>query len=281
MADLEKKAASVAAVLVLVWASFFGPVAGYARGDEFRARYTVSLVGFHIGEVAAAGSLGPAHYRINLTAKLTGVAAMVSNVKLALAASGAVRKGGLAPSTYATTSANSLGVRTVRILLDAGNVKAVDIFPPFEDDEGRVPVTEANKRNILDPATSLIMAVPAGESLVGPAACNRTIPVYDGYVRFDVALQYVGVRDVAVEGYAGPVAVCAARYTPVAGHKRDSRSTKFMAENKDIEAWLAPIPRAHMVAPIHVALMTLAGPAVIEAVEFSAGPADVTATSVR
>jgi hypothetical protein len=252
-----------------------------ACADEFRARYKVSLIGFPIGEAAAAGSLGPASYRIDLNAKLTGVAAMVANVKLALAATGAMRRGGVAPSTYATTSANSQGSRTVRMSLDAGNVKAVEIFPPFEDKEGRVPVTAANKRNILDPATALIMAVPEGQPLVGPAACNRTIPVYDGYVRFDVTLHYVGERHVAVEGYSGPVSVCAARYSPVAGHKRDSKSTKFMAENRDIEAWLAPIERAHVVVPFHVALMTLAGAAVIDAIQFSVEPSDLTAITTH
>jgi hypothetical protein len=252
-----------------------------ARADEFRARYTVSLIGFPIGEAAAAGSIGPASYRIDLNAKLTGVAAMVANVKLALAATGALRRGGVAPSTYATTSANSQGSRTVRMSLDAGNVKAVEIFPPFEDKEGRVPVTAANKRNILDPATALIMTVPEGQPLVGPAACNRTIPVYDGYVRFDVTLHFVDVRQVVVDGYSGPVSVCAARYTPVSGHKRDSKSTKFMAGNRDIEAWLAPIARAHVVVPFHIAMMTLAGTAVIDAVEFSVEPSDLTAITTH
>ena len=281
MTDFTGKACAPLLTLGLVWALVVGPGMASARADEFRARYTVSLIGFPIGEAAAAGSIGPASYRIDLNAKLTGVAAMVANVKLALAATGALRRGGVAPSTYATTSANSQGSRTVRMLLDAGNVKAVEIFPPFEDKEGRVPVTAANKRNILDPATALIMAVPEGQLLVGPAACNRTIPVYDGYVRFDVTLHYVGVRDVAVDGYSGPVSVCAARYTPVSGHKRDSKSTKFMAENTDIEAWLAPIARAHVVVPFHVAMMTLAGTAVIDAVEFSVEPSDVTAITTH
>ncbi len=75
----------------------------------------------------AAGSVGPGNYRINLNAKLTGLAALVSNVKLALAATGSLRKSGPAPSTYATTSANSIGSRTVRMSLDSGNVKAVEI----------------------------------------------------------------------------------------------------------------------------------------------------------
>ena len=281
MTDFKRKARAPVVTIGLVWALLAGPGMASARADEFRARYTVSLIGFPIGEAVAAGSLGPANYRIELSAKLTGVAAMVANVKLALTATGALRRSGVAPFTYATTSANSQGSRTVRMSLDAGNVKAVEIFPPFEDKEGRVPVTAANKRNILDPATALIMAVPEGQPLVGPAACNRTIPVYDGYVRFDVTLHYVGVRDVAVDGYSGPVSVCAARYTPVSGHKRDSKSTKFMAENRDIEAWLAPIARAHVVVPFHIAMMTLAGTAVIDAVEFSVEPSDLTAITTH
>jgi hypothetical protein len=279
MTDFKAKARAPFVTLGVIWALVVGSGMASTRADEFRARYTVSLIGLPIGEAAAAGSIGPASYRINLSAKLTGVAAMIANVKLALAATGALRRGGIAPSTYATTSANSQGSRTVRMSLDAGNVKAVEIFPPFEDKDGRVPVTAANKRNILDPATALIMAVPEGQPLVGPAACNRTIPVYDGYVRFDVTLHYVGTRHVAVEGYSGPVSVCAARYSPISGHKRDSKSTKFMAENTDIEAWLAPIERAHVVVPFHVALMTLAGTAVIDAIEFSVEPSDLTATT--
>jgi len=133
----------------------------------------------------------------------------------------------------------------------------------------------------VDPTSAMIMPVPEGEPLIGPAACNRTIPVYDGYVRFDITLHYIGVRDVSIEGYSGPVSVCAARYVPISGHKRDSKSTKFMSENRDIEAWLAPIERAHVVVPLHVALMTLAGAAVIDAVEFSVAPSGLTATSTH
>jgi Protein of unknown function (DUF3108) len=247
--------------------------------DEFRARYSVSLIGLPIGEVAAAGTFGPSNYRINLNAKLMGIAAVVSNLKLALASTGALRRDGVAPSTYATTSANSQGVRTVRMSLDAGNVKSVEIVPPFEDKPGRIPVSESHKRNIVDPTSALIMPVPEGEPLVGSAACNRTIPVFDGYVRFNVTLHYAGTRQVSVAGYSGPVSVCRARYTPIAGHARESKSTKFMAENKDIEAWLAPIPRAHVVVPLHVQLMTLAGNAEIDAEEFSVEPSGVAAVS--
>jgi len=279
MVDIKRKARAVCvATVVLV---FFGQGAVSVLADEFRARYTVSLIGLHIGEVAAAGILGSSSYRINLNAKLTGIAAVVSNLKLALASTGAVRSDGLAPSTYATTSTNSQGARTVRMSLAAGNVKSVEIVPPFEDKPGRIPVSESHKRNVLDPTSALVMFVPKSEPLIGPAACNRTIPVYDGYVRFNITLRYVETREVSVPGYSGPVSVCAVRYTPISGHSRDSKSTKFMAENRDIEAWLAPLPHAHVAVPLHVQLMTQAGAAEIDAVEFSVEPSGVTAATAH
>jgi hypothetical protein len=250
-----------------------------ATADVVRARYSVSLVGLHIGEAAAVGSLEPGKYRIDFNARLTGVAAMVADVKMALTSTGALRKGLVAPATYATTSGNSQETRTVRMSLDSGNVKAVDISPPWFDWDNRIPVTEANKRNVLDPTSAFIMAVPDGQPLVGPSACNRRIPVYDGFVRFDITLSYVATRNVSIGGYSGPVSVCAARYTPIAGQKRDSRSARFMAANRQIEAWLAPVQGAHVVVPIRVELMTLAGDALIEAVEFSVSPGDYSAAT--
>ena len=248
-----------------------------AGAETVKARYSVSLVGFHIGEARAEGWIKAANYKIDLNARLTGVASWVAHIKMALASSGLIHRSTILPSAYATTSASSRSVRTVRMSLQAGTVKAVEISPPFEDFEGRVPVTAANKRNVLDPMSALIMAVPRNEPLVGPPACNRTLPIYDGVVRFDVSMHYVGTRNVTVKGYSGPVSVCAVRYRPVAGHKIDSQSTKFMAENRDIEAWLAPIEPAHIVVPFRVALRTLAGLAEIQATELAIEPDNMTA----
>jgi hypothetical protein len=250
---------------------------GPASAEVMRARYAISLVGLHIGEAAAVGSLDPGKYRIDFNARLTGVAAMVADVKMALASSGLMRNGAILPASYATTSGDARETRTVRMALDGGNVKAVDISPPWLDTDNRIPVTEAHKRNILDPTSAFVMGVPEGQPLVGPSACNRRIPVYDGFVRFDITLMYTGTRSISIPGYSGPVSVCAARYTPIAGQKRDSRSARFMAANRQIEAWLAPVEGAHVVVPIRVELMTLAGNALIEAVEFSVDRSPVAA----
>lgn len=240
-----------------------------AAAETLKANYALSLMGLTIGNATAAANIDPAAYKVDLNVRLTGLAAMVNKTKGAATSSGSIANHSVLPAGYANTTANSNETRTVRMALSAGNVRAVDIQPPFYDMEARVPVTEAHKTAILDPVSALIMTVPEGQPLVGPAACNRTIPVYDGLVRFNVTLAYAGSKTVQGKGYSGPVSVCSVRYTPVAGYKLDSKSTKFMADNKSMEVWLAPIEAARVVAPYYISIGTATGTLVIKATDFS------------
>ena len=159
--------------------------------------------------------------------------------------------------------------RTIRMSLAANAVTGVDISPPFVDRPDRIPLTDKDTRGVVDPVGAFVVPAPAKGPLVGPASCDRTIPVFDGYTRFDVSLSYVGLREVSAKGYKGPVAVCAVRYVPIAGHRRDRPATKFMADNKDLEVWLAPIDGARVLVPFRVSVRTMIGMTVIEASEFS------------
>ena len=126
----------------------------------------------------------------------------------------------------------------------------------------------SDKRGVVDPVGAVILPAPASGPMLSPAACNRKVPIFDGYTRFDVDLSYVGERTVSAKGYDGPVAVCAARYVPISGHSRDRPATKFMADNKDLEVWLAPIASDHVLFPFRVSVRTMIGTTVVEAQEF-------------
>jgi hypothetical protein len=266
--------ASFAAAL-LAGVCLWGPV----QAENIRASYNVSIIGLPIGTATAAGAFEPQHYKIDIGVKLTGIAALVSSAKGAATASGAIGRAGVVPATYANTTANSYETRTIRMAMGGGAVRGLDIAPPFFDPIGRVPVTEANKHNVVDPVSALIMNVPAGQPLTGPAACDRTIPVFDGFARFDVRLSYVRTQDVQVKGYSGPVAVCAARYVPIAGHRPEAKATQFMADNRQMEAWLAPVERAHAVVPLRISIMTMAGMLLVEGTEFTILPTQAAGTN--
>lgn len=245
--------------------------AGHAEAETIKAHYALSLMGLSIGSAFASGVVEPQNYRVDITMRTTGLANLVNNTKGAATASGGLTPSGPSPASYANTTTNSDETRTVRMALASNAVRAVEVKPEPWDVDQRVPVSDGAKKRVVDPVSALIMSVPQGQDLSGPAACNRTIAVFDGVTRFDVALSYAGAHTAQTRGYAGPVAVCAARYTPIAGHRPDSRSTRYMAENRDMNVWLAPLPEAHVVVPIHIDIKTGAGDLVIEASEFQIG----------
>jgi len=246
-------------------------VASPCRAETLKAHFSLSLLGLSIGHASADGVIDARNYRIDISMRTTGLASLVNDTRGAATAAGVVSHEGLAPASYANTTSNTYETRTVRMALAGNSVRAVHVDPTPWDMPVRIPVTDSNKSHITDPVSALIMSVPASEPLVGPSACNRTIPVFDGVTRFDVTLSFVEMRNVETRGYSGQVSVCAARYRPIAGHRPDSVSTRFMAENNDITVWLAPLPMAHAVVPYRMALRTNVGMLVVEPAEFHLG----------
>ena len=240
-----------------------------ARAEMLHVTYSVSLVGLPIGVANLEANLTQSSYTVDANAKITGLAYLFSRARGASTGQGVIVDSRVVPTTFATIASNAIMTRTIRMSLAANVVTGVDISPPFDDKPDRVPLTERDKQGVVDPVGAVVVPVPAKGPLVGPASCDRKIPVFDGYTRFDIDLTYVGQRDVSAKGYKGPVAICAIRYVPIAGHRRDRPSTKFMADNKDLEVWLAPVASAHVLLPFRVSARTMMGMAVIEASEFN------------
>jgi len=243
-----------------------------ADAEMLHVTYSLSLVGLPIGVANLDANLTQSSYTIDAHAKITGLAYLFSRARGASSGQGAIVDSRVVPASFATIASNAIMTRTIRMSLSANTVTGVDITPPFDDKPDRVPLTDHDKQGVVDPIGAVIVPVPAKGPLIGPAACDRRIPVFDGYTRFDIDLTYVGERDVSTKGYSGPVAVCAIRYVPIAGHRRGRPSTKFMADNKDLEVWLAPVASAHVLLPFRVSARTMMGVAVIEASEFSLAP---------
>jgi Protein of unknown function (DUF3108) len=254
--------AAVGMMAGLVWAVG-------ARADVLHATYRVSLVGLPIGAVNLSADLTPTSYSIAGDAKVTGVAKLfVANAHGASAGKGAIVQGRVSPESFATIASSSNMTRTIRMTLAGNTVTGIDIAPPFQDKPDRVPLGPGDKHNVVDPVGAVVLPAPTSGSILSPGACNRTVAIFDGYTRFDVNLTYVGERRVSAKGYEGPVAICAARYVPISGHSRDRPATKFMADNKDLEVWLAPIASDHVLIPFRVSVRTMIGTTIIEAQEF-------------
>ncbi|MEM1318012.1 MAG: DUF3108 domain-containing protein, partial [Pseudomonadota bacterium] len=102
----------------------------------------------------------------------------------------------------------------------------------------------------------------------GPAACDRTIPLFDGRQRYDLALSFVRMEE--TEFGNGQAAVCRLRYRPIAGHRENRRTNRELAENPNIYVWLTQVSDQALVAPVRMELGLDFGKLAIQAVEWSA-----------
>lgn len=260
-------------------AALLAMTAPAARAASLDATYDVSLLGLSLGTASLSGGIEGGRYKLDIQARLTGLVGSFTGGRGSGAATGNLNGRRLSPATFAVSSASSSESRTVRMALDRHAVQAVEIEPPIDAKPDRVPLNDGHRRNVMDPISAFLMPVEGGRN-AGAAACNRTLPIFDGAARYDIKLSYAGTREVRLDGYSGPVSICQARYVPIAGHRALRPSTRFMAENKEITTWLAPVAGTGMMLPVRISVKTMIGTAVIEASSFRVDPG-VTSTATR
>jgi hypothetical protein len=185
---------------------------------------------------------------------------------------GLIKNSQLVPAVYSSSIRSGRRSEDVRIELNNGAVKGVSIVPPWPEPPGRVPVTEAHRRNVLDPMTGSLLRVSGTGDLMAPEVCRQHAPIFDGRMRYDLTLAYKRIEQVSVPGYAGPALVCAVYFAPLAGHVPDRAAIKYLIDQRDMETWLVPIAGTRVMVPIKVQVPTPLGLGVLQATQFNVAP---------
>lgn len=261
-------------VLAALAATALGSPSALARPKAAPATvtvdYGVNLAGIPIGTAQVSGSFEGTRYRMDVSARLTGLVGAVTGGMGSARASGLIATGPQ-PSAFSIATKTSNAGIAVRMALARGNVTLAEVTPPLVDTGDRVPVSAANKRGVVDPASALMMPAQSRGELTDPENCNRTLPVFDGATRFNVVLSYGETRNVEKPGYSGPVLVCNARYQAIAGHRPDRPGVQFMEQNRDMSVWLAPVEGTRVLLPVRISVKTTLGTNIIEATRWARG----------
>src|SRR5260370_18610499 len=159
------------------------------------------------------------------------------------------------------------------MVISGGTVKEFSAEPPSSPTPARVPGTDSHRRGVSDPMTAPLIRVPGSGDTVVPQACQRTLSIFDGRMRYDLQLAFKRIETVQSQaGYQGPVVVCAVHFLPIAGHVPDRYALRYIADLRDIETWLAPIAGTRIVAPYRVSVPTPIGVGVMQAIQFVSIP---------
>lgn len=244
------------------------PMPANAQG-RLDAKYEASLAGLPIGKGAWIVDVSEDQYSAAVSGATTGLMKSIGGGNGTGTAQGRITAGQFAPLSYVSTVNYGKKAEVIRIALGGGNVKDSTIEPQPPESPDRIPVTDVHRRNVLDPMTGALLKVAGTGDPVGPEACRKTLPVFDGRMRYDLRLEYKRMETVKAEkGYHGPVVVCAVYFTPIAGYVPDRVSIKYVAAQRNMEIWFAPIAGTRVLAPFRITIPTPLGTGMIEATEF-------------
>ena len=258
----------------------FVPAVG-AQG-KVDARYEVTLAGVPIGRGAWFIDISDNEYVAAANGKATGLLRVFASGEGTTAARGYVSKGQLIPSSYASSITTDRKTEELRITLAGGNVKDYTVDPPSPPHPDRIPITDAHRHGVTDPMTGSLARVAGTGDLISPEACNRTVAVFDGRMRYDLKLVYKRMDTVrADKGYEGPAVVCGLYFNPIAGYVPNRSAIKYLIAQRDMEAWLVPVAGTRVVVPFRVAIPTPLGMGVLEATQFVTQPQPQRASAAK
>jgi hypothetical protein len=264
-------------VLVLAIVGAIAPAAAQVR---LEARYSATIAGIPIGSGTWAIDINDTQYSAAVSGSTTGLLRAFTGGQGNATARGTLGAGRLLSSIYAATITSRKKADSIRITIANGNVKDFKVDPPADEDSERVPITEASQRGVLDPMTASLVRMPGSGDMLVPEACQRTLEVFDGRLRYDMQFAFKRMDRVrASKGYAGPVVVCAVYFTPVAGYIPSRASIKYLASQRDMEVWLAPIAGTRVLVPYRAQGPTPIGQAILEAHEFISMPVPTRASA--
>jgi hypothetical protein len=258
---------AVATILTAVFLADAGHIA--AAQGRLEAEYSASLAGIPIGRGTWIVDISEDEFSSAANGATAGLLRFFASGNGTGVTHGAISGGRPVPMSYAASLTTNNRIDDVRIAFAGGNVKDFTVEPPVGPNPERVPLTEADRRNVLDPMTSTLNFVGGGGDPLSPQACNRKTPVFDGRLRYDLSSEFKRVETVkAAKGYEGPVMVCAVYFTPISGYTPKSAIIKYLAAIRDAEAWIAPIAGTRVLVPFRFSLPTPVGVGVLQATQF-------------
>jgi hypothetical protein len=242
--------------------------AASAQG-KLDARYVVTLSGLPIGRGAWLIDIGEDYFTAAGSGATAGLLSVFASGEGQSAARGTISGGQLVASTYASRIVRGDKSDEVRMAISSGTVKELSVNPPTVPGPDRVPLTEAHRRGVSDPMTASLIRVPGSGDTLVPQACQRTLSIFDGRMRYDLQLVFKRLDRVTSErGYQGLAVVCAVNFSPIAGHVPERYAIKYLMQLRDIELWLAPIAGTRVMVAFRVIVPTPIGLGVMQATQF-------------
>jgi hypothetical protein len=229
---------------------------------QVSALYRLSFNGFDVGTYRFdAHFTGQAYSAIGKTdiSAFFGAFKWVGN----FSGSGFLENTGVRPSAFEMSYKSKKKATSVKIGFSGNAVSSVALVPTKRPSPEAVAIKPDNLKNVFDPMAAMIAVSDADAK----DACNRTLPVFDGKVRYDLHLTYKAREPISERRPSGQpreLIVCRVKYVPIAGHKPKDFADPWIDYN-NLEIALRAIPKAGIYVPYRVKVPSSVGTAIMTA----------------
>jgi hypothetical protein len=234
--------------------------------SQFDARYTLSMAGLSIGKLTWQTQLGVSDYTTSADGRVSGFLSLLVTGEGKVAVKGQMKDGRPQPASFSSAVVREDEKVNVQFGFDGFRVRDLKVDEPQPEDD-RVPIADAHKTGVIDPLSAFL--IPGMADPMAREGCERTLAMFDGRRRYDLALSFK--RTDMIKGEGGTprkVLVCSIKFTPMSGHRASSQLVKFLSEGREIEVWLVPVAGTRILAPVRLSVASLVGNMVLQADQF-------------
>jgi Protein of unknown function (DUF3108) len=225
--------------------------------------YRVSLLGLTVGRGAWEIEINSDQYLQKADGRISGMASRLISGEASASAHGAIAGDQARPASFDADVKTDAETEKIKMTFDAAGVVDLVVDPPFPPPtpkQERVPITDSDRKGVLDPLSAGLVMVSGPDDMLKPQACDRRIPVFDGRRRFDVVLSFKRMDKVKAEtGYEGPAIVCAIHLVPIAGHRVGGTTMQHLIKSDAMEVTLAPLSDTRILVPFQASIPTVVG----------------------
>ena len=241
---------------------------GLATDLNLTANFSVSFLGINVGKMTNALAVSGDSYKISGVVKSNSLVSVVANTSANYESIGWIRGLRAVPSVHTLKYRTNKKRGDMRMAFTGGHVQSVSATPKIIYKPGSVPVEDAHLQSVLDPVSSLLFPVKAGDVGNGRSVCNRTLPIFDGKSRINLVFSYKSSQTRKAKGFKGETFTCAVRYQPISGIRPKKKNIRFMKANRDMEVTMARVGESNIYALFAFRVKTDKGTAAGKAYKF-------------
>lgn len=249
------RVASALAAISIAGTAFAAPATEVAPSPApggIGVAYSIAFWGIPFGATSYEGKFSGGEYTASSHFETSGIVSLFWQAAIDATAAGRMGPAGPQPAEYDSyyRRSNSKKER-VKVTFETGSIITF-ADPPY--DMTKYPVSEAEKREAVDPMSAITLAL-MGFRADRANPCGSVVPVFDGRRRYDIEFTYLKDEPVTLAGgiFSGTAHLCQLHYRQIAGFKpkilkEGAAFPPIFGDFGDVPA--AGAPNGHYVVPL-------------------------------